>query len=277
MISVVTVSDLTRPTITGQSEGVFKCAQVEHEKKYPYAEKMGLRPREGRFFANYPLTRGYIVNPDDKLTTKVSKWFLGFFSVLSLGSLPAILLMNDLLILKMRKESLALPPIDERSLFRRELIYSQICTVIDFFWRGYRENVIISLFEKGKLKSLEEIHTFLIGEVIEMHVKKGLSKEQIVRALNLPFTRQKHPMSYFFDLEEIISKYESGMNNQMIFGDLAKQFESAKGELKLRMSLCVKEGDFKVLGMERESTTDFDANFLAILKKIENFTLQQSQ
>ena len=79
MASAFTPPDLTRPTMTGQSEEAFKCAQVEHEKKYPCAEKMGLRPREGRFFANCPSTRGYFINTGDKLTTKVSKWALRFF------------------------------------------------------------------------------------------------------------------------------------------------------------------------------------------------------
>ena len=255
MTSAVEFSDLT-------SEGSFKYAQVEDEKKYPYAEKMGLRPREGRFFANYPLTGGYVVDPGDKLTAKVSKWSLGFFSALSLGSLPAILLMNDLFILKMRKRRLTFPPIDQRPRFRQQVIYRQICAVADFFWdAGTHKNVIISLFEKGKLKSLEEIHTFLIGEVVKMHLKEGVSKQKIVKTLNLSFTKQKHPMAYFFDIKDIIAKYESGMSNRSILSDLAKELDFAKK--KLRTSLLVKKRYSTEVRIYRKLGVHLDANFLA--------------
>ena len=269
MASAVDFSDLAsdsaRSTITGQSEGSLKYAQVEDEKKYPYAEKMGLRPREGRFFANYPLTGGYVVDPGDKLTAKVSKWSLGFFSALTLGSLPAILLMNDLFILKMRKGRLTFPPIDQRPRFRQQVIYRQVCAVADFFW-GARthKNVIISLFEKGKLKSLEEIHTFLIGEVVKMHVKEGVSKQKIVKTLNLSFTKQKHPMAYFFDIEDIIVKYEAGLSSQSIFSELSKEFDSESLKSKLVMRILVNLKGMRSTGvfMRREAETPLDANFI---------------
>ena len=170
---------------------------------------------------------------------------MGFkiFSVLSLGFLPAVLVINDLLTLKIKKEILALPPIDENSLFREQEIYRRICHFIDFFWgAGTHGNVIISLFEKGELKSLEEIHAFLVDEVVEMFVKEGFDKEEIVETLNLPFTKQKHPMSYFFHLKDIIAKYESGMNNQMILNDLAKGLDSETLKKKLKMRLLIKRG-----------------------------------
>ena len=275
MASRVNCSDLKRATTTWESEDPFKerpttshfvCGQFEHGRKYPYTEEMGLKLEESPFFANYPLTRRLITNPNDKLKTKVSTWVLRFFSVLSLGILPATLLMGDLLILKKRERKLALPPIDGVGLSREQAIYRRICAAANFFWGlGTHKNLIISLLERGRLKNLEEIHTFLINEVVKMYVKKGVSKQKIVKTLKVPFTRQKHPLSYFFDIGELISKYESGMSNQKIFSQLAERLVSKGVRKKLEMELLVKKDFANEINIKRGSKSRLDANFIARL------------
>ena len=114
----------------------------------------------------------------------------------------------------------------------------RICFIIDSFW-GARthNNVIISLLERGNLKSLEEIYAFLIEKVIRLYEKGKKSKEEIVEEVNLPFVEQEHPMlslcfrdpgnpsfeREFLDEEGLVAKYESGMSNQEIFEDCARK------------------------------------------------------
>ena len=128
----------------------------------------------------------------------------------------------------------------ETALFASENNYSlplsavlhRIRYIVDCFWgRCTHDNVIVSLFEKGELtilgevhtfKSLEEIHRFLIDVVIEkMHKKAGMSKEEIVKLIDLPFVKYgRHPLIDCCGLladEGVIAQYESGLSTQEIY------------------------------------------------------------
>ena len=158
----------------------------------------------------------------------------------------------------------------------------RICFIINFFW-GSRthHNVIISLLERGNVKSLEEIHAFLVEGVIRLYEKEGKSKEGIVEEVNLPFVNQEHPILILFlkgytnalierellSSNGLIFKYKSGMSNQELFEDYAKKrgilgrsdprtykwigkyFWGDEGEVIVRKSVK------KLLGIDPESYT----------------------
>ena len=119
--------------------------------------------------------------------------------------------------------------------------YYRICYIIECFWGpGTSNNVIVSLLEKGgELKSLDNINTFLVDEVIGMY-KAGKSKEEILQAIDLPFVKQEHPMFRLltrcckvfprlpetgklelYRAEHLFSEYESGKSN----GEILRLFE----------------------------------------------------
>ena len=109
--------------------------------------------------------------------------------------------------------------------------------IADCFWGSHtHDNVIISLFERGELKTLSEVHTFMEERVvIEMYMEEGLSKSEIVDKINLPFVKQKHPFKDCTGIEELIAKYESGASNKEIYlsegKSIIKYFWGAKGEI----------------------------------------------
>ena len=166
----------------------------------------------------------------------------------------------------------------------------RIYFIIESFWGpGTHNNVIISLLEKGELKTLEEIHAFLVEEVIRLYEKEGKSKQKIVEEVGLPFTDQEHPMlslcfrntsnvafverqflseeGFILGEEGFIAKYQSGMSNQEIFEHyvqkrgilsrsdpsiykwIGRYFWGRKGQIIVRESVT------KVLGIEHACPT----------------------
>ena len=114
---------------------------------------------------------------------------------------------------------------------RSQMLY-QTRSIAELFWGKFTcDNVIVSLFERSKLellgeihslKSLEEIHAFMLSVVMKMHKERGMSKKEIVRAIDLPFVNLKHPFflppfeykKYGLLAETgIINAYESGKSN----------------------------------------------------------------
>ena len=140
---------------------------------------------------------------------------------------------------------------NQYSLSRLETLY-QIRSIANYTinnqWRSYGsavplpgdslsgDSLIISLFEKGELKilgevhslkSLEEIHLFMVNVVLKK--MRGMSHKEITRALNLPFTTElitTHPfllgkwawdrMGGLLSERGVIHVYESGMSNREI-------------------------------------------------------------